>query len=122
MRIAHVAFNFRLRGERSDRVHHHHVKRAGAHQRIGDFQRLFAGVRLGDVEVVGIDAEFTRVNRVKGVFGVNKGCRAARFLRFGDDLQGQRGFTRRFRAVDFDNPATRQTADAEGNVEAERAG
>jgi len=42
--IAHLAFNFRLRRERGDRVDHHHVHCAGPHQHVGDFQRLFAGI------------------------------------------------------------------------------
>ena len=43
-------------------------------------------------------------------------------LHFGDDLQRQRGLARRLRAVDLDDAPARQAADAERDVEAERAG
>ncbi len=38
------------------------------------------------------------------------------------DLQRQRGLARRLRAVDFHHAATRQAADAQGDVQAQRAG
>ena len=37
-------------------------------------------------------------------------------------LQGERGLARAFRAVDLDDAAARQAADAERDIEAERAG
>ena len=48
-----------------------HIDRAGAHQRIGDFERLFAGVRLRDQKVVDIDAELARIDRIERVFGID---------------------------------------------------
>jgi hypothetical protein len=56
------------------------------------------------------------------VLGVDEGAGAAELLHFGDDLQRQRGLARRFRAVDFDDAAARQAADAQRDVQAERAG
>ena len=55
------------------------------------------------------------------MLGVDKGAGAAAALRFGDDVQGQSGLARAFRAIDLDDPAARQAADAERDVEAERA-
>ena len=65
---------------------------------------------------------FCGVHRIERVLGVDEGARAAGALDFGDDLQGQRGLARGFRAVDLDDAAARQAADAERDVEAERAG
>jgi hypothetical protein len=56
------------------------------------------------------------------VFGVDEGGGAAELLHLGDDLQGQGGLAGGFRAVDLDHPAARQAADAEGDVQAQRAG
>ncbi|MCY1246001.1 hypothetical protein D9M72_591950 [compost metagenome] len=56
------------------------------------------------------------------MFGVDEGANAALLLCLGDRLQCQGGFTRAFRAVDFDDAALRQAADAERDVQAERAG
>src|SRR5579863_1604211 len=55
------------------------------------------------------------------MFGIDEGADAALLLRLGEAMQSQRGFARRFRAVDFDHSAARQAADAECDVEAERA-
>ncbi|MCY1299177.1 hypothetical protein D9M70_486960 [compost metagenome] len=56
------------------------------------------------------------------MLGVDEGASGALLLGFGDDRQGQGGLARGFRTVDFDDTAFRQAADAEGNVQAERAG
>ena len=61
--VAHLAFQFGARHQRGDAVDHQHVDRARAHQRIGDLQRLLAGVRLADQQVVHIDAELARIDR-----------------------------------------------------------
>jgi hypothetical protein len=55
--------------------------RAGAHQRVGDFQRLLAGVGLGNQQVLEIDAELAGVNGVERVLGVDEGADAAALLR-----------------------------------------
>ena len=47
---------------------------------------------------------------------------AAALLRFGDHVERERGLARAFRTVDFDHAAARQAADAECDVEPERAG
>ena len=55
MAVAHFAFDFGAWHERGDRVDNEHVDRAGSHQCVGDFQRLLAGVRLGDEQVIDVD-------------------------------------------------------------------
>ena len=56
------------------------------------------------------------------MFGVDIGGDAALLLDLGHDMQRQRGLAGGFRAVDLDHAAARQAADAERDVEAERAG
>jgi hypothetical protein len=56
LRFAHFAFDFSLGRERRDRVDDDHVHGAGAHQHVGDLERLLAGVRLRDQQVVDVDA------------------------------------------------------------------
>jgi hypothetical protein len=122
MRIAHFAFQLGAGHERGDGVDHQNVERTGAHQRVGDFERLLARVGLGDEKIVDIDAELSGVAGIERVFGVDDGAGAAFFLRFGDDLQRERGFTGAFRAVNFDDAPARQAADAKRDIEAERTG
>ena len=120
--VAHLAVDFRTWRERCDRIDHEHVDRAGADQRIGDLQRLFAGVGLRDQQVFEIDAELLGIDRVERVFGVDEGADAAFLLGFGDDVQRQRGLARRFRSVNLDHATARQTADTERDIEPQRAG
>ena len=56
------------------------------------------------------------------VLGIYESGGAAGLLTGGDDLQGQGGLARRFRAVDFDYAARWQTANAESDIESERPG
>ena len=93
-----------------------------AHQHVGDLERLLAVVGLRDEQVLGLHAELARVADVERVLGVDEGADAAALLRLGDDVQRQRGLARRLRPVDLDDAAARQAADAERDVEPERAG
>jgi hypothetical protein len=53
---------------------------------------------------------------------VDEGAGAALLLSLGHAMQRQRGFPGGFWAIDFDHPPARQPADAERDIEAERAG
>src|SRR5574340_952989 len=53
---------------------------------------------------------------------IHEGGGAALLLNFRDHLQGERGLARGFRTINLYHPAARQAADAERDVEAERAG
>ena len=121
-RVAHLAFELGARHQRRDRIDHQHVDRAGAHQRVGDLERLLAVVGLRDQQIVDLDAELAGIDRIERVLGVDEGADAALLLGLGDDVQRQRGLAGGFRPVDFDHPAARQAADAERDVEPERAG
>ena len=69
-----------------------------------------------------VDAELARIDRIERMFGIDEGADAAIFLRFGQNVQRQRGLARRFGPIDFDDAAARQPTDAERDIEAERAG
>ena len=120
--VAHIAFDFRFRHKCGNRVDNHHVYTARTYQHIADFQCLFAGIRLGNHQFFHFHAQLARINRVEGVFGIDKGAHTAVFLALGDGFQTQGGFTGRFRAENFNNAAARQTADTERQIDAERAG
>ena len=57
MALAHVAVDLGLGHQRRHRVDDDDVHRARAHQRLADLQRLLAGVGLGDVQLVNVDAQ-----------------------------------------------------------------
>ena len=108
--------------KRRDRIDHKDVDCAGADQRIGNLERLLAGVGLRDQKVVELDAELPGVGGVERVLRVDEGADAAALLRLGDGVQRERRLAGRFRAVNLHDAAARKSADAERDVEAERAG
>ena len=120
--IAHFAFDFGARRQRGNRVDNHDVDRARAHKRFCNVQTLFTGVRLGDQQAVNVNAECLGVNRVERVLGVDKRSRAAQLLRLCNAVQRNRGLTGGFRSVDLNDSAARQTADAECEIQTDRAG
>ena len=122
LRLTHFAFDFGLGRERGDGVDDDEIDRVGAHQHVGDFERLLAGVRLRDQQFVHVDAELFGIRRIERMFGVDEGGGAAELLDFGDHLQRERGLAGGFRSVDLDDAAARQAADAECDVETQRAG
>src|SRR5690606_7355207 len=56
------------------------------------------------------------------MLGIDEGAGAALLLGFGDAVQGDGGLARAFRAVDLDDAAARKAADAQRDIEPERAG
>ncbi len=120
--VAHLALDFRAGRERRHGVDHDDVHRARAHQGVADFQGLFAGVGLGHQQLVEVDPQLVGVGRVERVLGVDEARGAAGLLHLGHHVQGQGGLARAFRTVDLDDAPARQAADAQGHIEAERAG
>ena len=55
--VAHLAFDLGAGREGGDRVDDDDVERAGAHEHLGDLERLLAGVGLGDEQLVDVDAD-----------------------------------------------------------------
>ena len=120
--VAHLALDLRPGYEGGHGVHHHHIDRAGAHQRLGDLQRLLAGVRLRDEQILHVDPQRLGVGGVKGVLRVHEGHLAAHLLRLRQHVQRQRGLAGGLRPVDLHDAATGQAADAQRQVEGQRAG
>ena len=118
--VAHLALDLGLRRQGRDRVDRDDVERAGAHEQLGDLERLLAGVGLRDEQVVDVDADLARVLRVHRVLGVDEGADAAAALGLGDHVVDERRLARALRPEDLDDAAARQPADAEGDVEHER--
>src|SRR5450755_3900010 len=120
--IAHFALDLGLRRQRRHRVDHDDIDRAGAHEHVGDLERLFAIVRLRYQQVIDLDAEFFRINRVERMLRIDERRGAAMCLCRGDDRKRQRGLARGLWPIDLDDAATRDAADAERNIQAQRAG
>ena len=74
---------------------------------------------MGDEEFVELDADDAGVLGIQGVLDIDEGGEAAVALGLGDDAQTEGGLAARFRAENLDDPAARQTADAEGEVDRE---
>jgi hypothetical protein len=117
MGIAHLAFELGARHECCHTIHHQHVDRPRPHQRVGDLERLLAGVGLADEQIVHIDAELPRIDGIERVLRVDEGAGAAPLLRLGNRVQRERRFARTFRPVDLDDPPARQPADPEREIE-----
>ena len=122
MGVAHLALDLGPGREGGHRVDDHHVERPERIEHVGDLERLLAGVGLGDQQLVDVDADGRGVDRVHGVLGVDVGADAAVALGLGHHVHGEGGLARGLRAVDLDDPAPGQAADAEGEVEGQGAG
>ena len=78
MAVAHLALDLGLGHQRGDRVDDDDVEGAGAHEHLGDLERLLAGVGLRDQQVVDVHADPARVGRIERVLGVDEGARCRR--------------------------------------------
>ncbi len=117
VRVAHLALDLRLRRERGDRVDRDDVEGAGADEQLRDLERLLARVGLRDEKVVDVDADPLRVRGVHRVLRVDEGADAAAALGLGDHVVDEGRLPGGLR-----DPAARQPAHAERDVEGERAG
>ena len=122
--LAHLALELDPRRQRGDRVDGDHVDGAGADEDVDDLERLLAVVGLGDQQLVGVDADPLRVDRVERVLGVDERADAAAGLGLGDDVVDERRLTRGLGAEDLDDPPARHAADprARGRARAPRWG
>ena len=122
MGIAHLALDLGARHERGDRVDDDDVDRTRAHEHVGDLERLLTGVGLRDEQFVDVDAELLRVLGVERVLRVDERGDAALLLDVGDRVERECRLSGRLRAVDLDDAAARESADAERDVEGDRTG
>lgn len=93
MRVAHLAFDFRLGHERRDGVDDDNVDAARTDQHVGDLEGLLTRVGLRDQEGVGVHAKGASIDGIEGVLGVDEGGIAPGLLGVGDGVQGDRGLT-----------------------------
>ena len=122
MRIAHLPLDLGPGGQGGDRVDHQQVNGAAADQHFSDLQGLLTGVGLADQQVIRLDAKVAGILDVKGMFGIDERGDAAFFLDFGNNMQGQGGFAGGFRAEYLNDPSLGNSADPEGQVEAQGPG
>ena len=70
-------FDLLPRHQRGHRVDNYNIDRAGTDHRLRDLQRLVAAVRLGDVQLVNIDADVLRIHRIQRMLRIDKSGDAA---------------------------------------------
>ena len=115
--VAHIPLNLRPWHERRHGVNNDQVYSATTHQHLGDFQRLLAGIRLRDQQVLNVHTTGTGPHRVERVLCINKGGNPTGLLRRGDGVQCQCRLPAALRAVNLDHSTARQTANPQSNVE-----
>ena len=121
MGIPHLSV-YLLSGDKGGHgVHNNDIHRAGAHHGLCNFQRLLAGIRLRDIEIVHIDPDVPGIHRIQGMLCVDKACDAAALLHLCHHVQGDSGFSGGFRPVDLYNSSPRNSADTKRNIQSERA-
>ena len=121
-RVAHLALELGLRHERRDGVDDDDVHGRRAHERLGDLERLLAGVGLRDHEVVDVHAQLAGVVGVEGVLGVDERRESAALLRLRDDVERERRLARGLGPEDLEDAPAGHAADAEGVVDSDGAG
>ena len=87
MGVTHLTFDFCFRHQCCYGVNDNDIHRTGAHQHVGDFQRLLTRVWLGNVEIIDIDTQFTGVLWIQSVFRIDKGTGSALPLGLGDNTE-----------------------------------
>ena len=119
--LAHLPLELDARRQRRDRVDGDDVDRAGAHKHVDDLERLLAVVGLRDQQLVGVDTDPLRVDRVERMLGVDERADATARLSLGDDVVDERGLAGGLRAEDLDDPPAGDAANAKRQVERQRA-
>ena len=114
--VAHVAFNLLFGGKGSYGVDYKDVDGRRTDKLIGYFESLFAVVGLRNPKVGHVYAKLFGIETVEGVLGIDKGGNATSLLCFGNGVNGECGFTRRFGAVYLDDASAWITTNAQGNV------
>ena len=121
MRIAHVAVDLGLRRERRHGIDHDHIQRTALAELLADGERLFAGVRLRDDEIVKVHADLLRVAGIERMFRIDERGDTAVLLRVRHHVQGQRRLAARLLTVAFHDTSAREPAHAEREIERQRA-
>ncbi len=106
-RVAHLAFDLGLGHESGDRVQDDAIHAAGPDEGLGDLERVLAGVRLADEQIVHVDAAGASVARVQGVLDVDERDYAAPLLSLSQDVLAERCLARRLGPEDLRHAAAR---------------
>ena len=122
MCIAHITLDLGLRNQGRDGVDHDDIDRAGTHHGLGDLQRLLPAVRLGDVQIVDIDADILRIDGIQRMLRIDETGDTAALLNLRDHVQGNGGLTTGLRSVDLYDPALRNAALSQRDIQADRSG
>ena len=122
MGIAHLAVDLRLGHQGRHGVHDDNVHRTGAHHGLGDLQRLLAVIRLGDVEIIHVHADISRIDRIQRVLCVDESGDTALLLHLSYHVKRHGGLTAGLRAIDLDDPSPRNAAQSQGDIQAQGAG
>ncbi len=117
MGIAHFALNLRTRHKCCHGVYYNNVNRAAADHRFRNFQRLFAIVRLRNIQVVNVHTQRFGICRIHCMLRVDIARNALAFLHLRNDMQRNRCFTGGFRSIDFDDPALWHAAHAQRDIQ-----
>ena len=118
---AHLAFEFRFRHQGGHRVDDNHVQSIRAGKGFANRQGLFAAVGLGYKQVLKIHPEPFGITRIQRVLGIDECSQPSAFLSIGNNVKHERGLAGRFRSKNLHHPASRQAADTQRQVQAQRA-
>ena len=119
--VPHLTLDFGPGRQGGHRVDHNDVDRSGAHQLVDDFQRHLTGVGLGHQQILDVHPQGCRIDRVKGMLGIDEGRDATAALDLGDGMQGEGGLTGAFGSVDLHHPPF-GVATTQGQVKGEGSG
>ena len=117
--IAHIAVNLCLRYQCGDGVNDYDIDSSGPDHGLRDLQCLLAAVRLGNIEVVDVDADILGIDRIQCVLSINESRNSAPLLHFSDHVERHCCLTGRLRSVDLNDPALGNAAQSESNVKAQ---
>src|SRR5206468_834160 len=117
VRLTHVSFELRLGDERGHRVYTNDVEGAAPHKRLGDLERLLPSIGLRYEELIDLDPAVLRVDGIERMLRIDQSGHAAGGLGLSNDVLEKGRLPRRFRAIDLDDAAARNTADAQRQVE-----
>src|SRR3546814_18358427 len=98
MAVAHFTLDFSARNESGDAVDDEDIDRIRANESVDDLERLFASVRLGNDEIVDVDAKLASIERNEGMFGIDESSGTAGGLGCSDSVPGQSRLARAFRS------------------------
>ena len=112
--LTHIALDFLTRNECGYRVDNDCINGTRTSQSFTNFECIFSAVGLRHEKLVDINAKCLCINGVECVLGIDECRGAARLLHLCENVQCNGGFTRRFRAKDFDDTSARNAANTKG--------